>query len=404
MLNSNIVVTSCSISLRWLVYGFLAGPPHNTKSKEGLVVSNKDIESDIMDETKSQENESLRKEVRRLRQQMIEMHRAWASGLPPPSFPFIDPTNTLKFIPIQKHLNTSTSFSLAPQHKPATFTTSHVVCDLVAQSSTGTSTLARPTVIHPHAASELIFNTFGDHCYTLEPAFKLTEPPKFLNKKSSVLEELEKMVGKMKSAENAMKNSLGPTGKEDVSLTQYTYCQAQSRAYISNTLTHLQQGASFQNTKSFIPLPQCPLNNAQLFTHPPSYPQWNAPVPQHHPQPPQIYQGTSKSMFYPRTELAMMRKEKDNFTPIGESYASLFQRLVQQGMITPLLGYTPDPHSRSFDLNVRCIYHSDVQGNSIENCRALKREIEKMIQDKSIMVQNINSEESSSHADMQTSG
>ncbi|KAF3683534.1 hypothetical protein FXO38_00739 [Capsicum annuum] len=100
----------------------------------------------------------------------------------------------------------------------------------------------------------------------------------------------------------------------------------------------------------------------------------------------------------------MRQKLRDSFTPIGESYVSLFQRLVQQGMITPLLGYTPDPHSRSFDPNVRCTYHFDVQGHISEDCRALKREIEKMIQDKSIMVQNIDSEESSSHADMQTSG
>ncbi|KAF3641077.1 hypothetical protein FXO38_21811 [Capsicum annuum] len=100
----------------------------------------------------------------------------------------------------------------------------------------------------------------------------------------------------------------------------------------------------------------------------------------------------------------MRPKSRDSFTPIGESYASLFQRLVQQGMITLLLGYTPDPHSRSFDPNVRCTYHSDVQGHSIENCRALKKEIENMIQDKSIMVQNIDSEGSSNHADMETSG
>ncbi|PHT28324.1 hypothetical protein CQW23_32071 [Capsicum baccatum] len=73
-------------------------------------------------------------------------------------------------------------------------------------------------------------------------------------------------------------------------------------------------------------------------------------------------------------------------------------------MITPLLGYTPDLHSRSFDPNVRCAYHYDVQGNSIEDCSALKIEIEKMIQDKSIMVQTIDSGESSSHTDMQTSG
>ncbi|KAM3239053.1 hypothetical protein P3L10_014086 [Capsicum annuum] len=96
----------------------------------------------------------------------------------------------------------------------------------------------------------------------------------------------------------------------------------------------------------------------------------------------------------------MRQKSRDNFTPIGESYASLFKRLVQQGMITPLLGYTPNPHSRSFDPNVRCTYHSDVQGHSIKDYRSLKREIEKMIQDKSIMVQNIESEEISSHVAM----
>ncbi|KAM3394054.1 hypothetical protein P3S68_003055 [Capsicum galapagoense] len=131
------------------------------------------------------------------------------------------------------------------------------------------------------------------------------------------------------------------------------------------------------------------MNNVQLYAHRSSYPQWHAPVPQHHPRPPQIYQGTAKSKFHPRPEFAKRRKKKDNFTPIGESYANLFQRLVQQGMITPLLGYTPNPHSRSVDPNVRCAYHSDVQGHSTENYHTLKREIEKIIQDKLIVVQNI---------------
>ncbi|PHU05353.1 hypothetical protein BC332_26175 [Capsicum chinense] len=73
-------------------------------------------------------------------------------------------------------------------------------------------------------------------------------------------------------------------------------------------------------------------------------------------------------------------------------------------MITPLLGYTLNRRSRNFDPNVRCAYHSDAQGHSIEDCQDLKRKIEKMIQDGSIMVQNIDREESSSYADMQTSG
>ena len=73
-------------------------------------------------------------------------------------------------------------------------------------------------------------------------------------------------------------------------------------------------------------------------------------------------------------------------------------------MITPLLRCTLNRHSRNFDPNIRYAYHSDAQGHSIEDCRYLKREIEKMIHDGSIMVQNIDSEGSSSHADMQTSG
>ncbi|PHU29526.1 hypothetical protein BC332_01619 [Capsicum chinense] len=58
-------------------------------------------------------------------------------------------------------------------------------------------------------------------------------------------------------------------------------------------------------------------------------------------------------------------------------------------MITSLLGCTPDPHSRNFDPHVRCAYHSDIQDHSIEGCSALKREIEMMIQEKMIVVENI---------------
>ncbi|KAM3342340.1 hypothetical protein P3S68_027306 [Capsicum galapagoense] len=100
----------------------------------------------------------------------------------------------------------------------------------------------------------------------------------------------------------------------------------------------------------------------------------------------------------------MRQKLRDSFTPIEESYASLFQRLVQEGMITPLLGHTLNPRSRNFNPNARCAYHSDAQGHSIEDCQDLKKDIEKMIQDRLIMVQNIDSEESSSHAGMQIGG
>ncbi|KAM3377038.1 hypothetical protein P3S68_009451 [Capsicum galapagoense] len=73
------------------------------------------------------------------------------------------------------------------------------------------------------------------------------------------------------------------------------------------------------------------------------------------------------------------RKLRDSFTPIGESYTSLFQKLRQKDMITPLLSH------------------------STEDCRALKREIERMIQDKLIMVQDVDRGGRSSHVDMQIS-
>ncbi|KAF3685743.1 hypothetical protein FXO37_00320 [Capsicum annuum] len=141
--------------------------------------------------------------------------------------------------------------------------------------------------------------------------------------------------------------------------------------------------------------------NAQPYVQYPSYPQWHAPTPQSHPQTLQTYQSPSRPDFWSKPNNEMRQKSRDRFTPIGESYVSSFQRLVQWGMITPLLGYISDSHSRSFDPNVRCAYHSDAQGHSIEDCHVLKREIEKMIQDESIMVQNTDSEKSSNYADMQ---
>ncbi|KAM3306628.1 hypothetical protein P3S67_013498 [Capsicum chacoense] len=76
------------------------------------------------------------------------------------------------------------------------------------------------------------------------------------------------------------------------------------------------------------------------------------------PLTPQTYQNPSKLDFRSKPNDEIRLKSRDHFTPIGY----------------------------------------------IEDCRDFKREIEKMIQDISIMVQNIDSVGSSSHADMQTNG
>ncbi|KAM3199798.1 hypothetical protein P3L10_032158 [Capsicum annuum] len=379
-------------------------------------MSNKDIESDIMDQTKSHENESSKQEIRRLRQQMTQMHRAWASGLPSPLFSAIDPTNTSsfplklqsqcptvvdapqhdsKFILSQKHHNTSTTFPRAPQYKPATFTTPHVFCDIVAQSPTEVSTLAnRPTVVLPHDANGPLFNTLGDHHYTTDPTFTLTGPPKLLNKKFSVPEKPEKMVGKMKSAVNVVKSSLRLASKEDVSYKNRDVSssvnpppnleiskfeeqdgQKEFMKYLEQYCNQLKDTGGEKNGK----------DTTVVIVGERAHPRRRRCCRYHLPTP-QTYQSPSRPDFRFNPNNEIRQKLRDSFTPIGELYASLFQRLVQWGMITHLLGHTLNPRSRNFDPNARCAYHFDARGHSIKDYRDLKREIEKMIQDGSIMV------------------
>ncbi|MCE5166829.1 hypothetical protein HAX54_027624, partial [Datura stramonium] len=47
-----------------------------------------------------------------------------------------------------------------------------------------------------------------------------------------------------------------------------------------------------------------------------------------------------------------------------------------------------NPTAKGFDTSVRCEYHSNIQGHSTENCWTLKRIIEKLIDDKAIVIHN----------------
>ncbi|KAF3653734.1 hypothetical protein FXO37_16805 [Capsicum annuum] len=91
--------------------------------------------------------------------------------------------------------------------------------------------------------------------------------------------------------------------------------------------------------------------NAQPYVQPPSYPYWRTLTLPRYPPTPHTYRSPSRPGFQFKPNNKMRQKSRDSFTPIGESYVSLFQRLVQHSMITPLLGYIPDLHSRSFDPN-----------------------------------------------------
>ncbi|KAF3637807.1 putative cell differentiation protein RCD1 -like protein [Capsicum annuum] len=132
-------------------------------------MANKDIEFIVTDQIGCLGNENVgaNKESRKLRQQMIEIHRAWANRLSPPPFP----ADNLEY-------------------------------------------LSNPTL-----------NISGDQCYTFEPTFKLTglygdaQPPEFPpnTEKPVMTEKQEKMTKKLRSLELTMKNLQGLGGYKSVS-------------------------------------------------------------------------------------------------------------------------------------------------------------------------------------------
>ncbi|KAH0713864.1 hypothetical protein KY285_007697 [Solanum tuberosum] len=143
-----------------------------------------------------------------------------------------------------------------------------------------------------------------------------------------------------------------------------------------------------QDAQYFIFPPQYVVYSAQPYAYPPNYPQWRAPTYQnirpsskkfctpYNPRPRQGFEGGQRPV--------------NNFTPIGASYTSLFERLKHLNMIKPIPQNFVDPRSKDFNPVARCAYRSDALGNSIEDCRTLKSEVEKMIQAKMIVVQNDN--------------
>ncbi|KAM3237444.1 hypothetical protein P3L10_012473 [Capsicum annuum] len=204
--------------------------------------------------------------------------------------------------------------------------------------------------------------------------------------------------GENKRKEDVATIMLGPRQKWRGA--RHSYAQSQSQIYVQDPYNHPRHYIPPQNLLYFTPSPQYSIHNAQPYARAPSYPQWRAPTPQDHLPIRQTYPSPSRINVCSKLNNEKRQKLRDSFTLIGESYTSLFQKLRKRDMITPLLGYTPDPQSRNFDPNVRCVYHYNVQDLNTEDCRALKREIERMIQDKLIMVKDIDSGEGSSHADV----
>ncbi|PHU13154.1 hypothetical protein BC332_20084 [Capsicum chinense] len=97
-----LLVNSSVVSLRWLVCGILVGSSYCTVTEK--VMANKDTEFVVTNQIGSSGNENLgaNKEIQKLRQQMIEMHRVWANGLSPSPVP-TDNLEYLSSLPPMSH-------------------------------------------------------------------------------------------------------------------------------------------------------------------------------------------------------------------------------------------------------------------------------------------------------------
>ena len=134
-----------------------------------------------------------------------------------------------------------------------------------------------------------------------------------------------------------------------------------------------------QNPLYFIPSPQYPIYNAQPYARAPSYPQWRAPVIQNHSMALQVQRGPPRSNFWPRAEFKRDNMVKENFTPIGISYTSLFHRLRKINVLNPIERRIPNPPLKNLDYSKRCEYCSDDPGHDTEKCWYLKRVIQDLI-------------------------
>ncbi|XP_070049078.1 uncharacterized protein [Nicotiana tomentosiformis] len=129
--------------------------------------------------------------------------------------------------------------------------------------------------------------------------------------------------------------------------------------------------------------------NAQPYTRPQQhYNQNRAPPPRnnhpyqapYNPRPPQNnYQHNTRPREHPR---------RNDFTPIGESYSSLFPKLVQMGLLQLVPPNRQNPESPSYRPGTRCAYHSAAEGHDMEDCWTLKRAVENLIEQKRVVLRD----------------
>ncbi|XP_075105429.1 uncharacterized protein LOC107831209 [Nicotiana tabacum] len=148
--------------------------------------------------------------------------------------------------------------------------------------------------------------------------------------------------------------------------------------------------------------PHFSVHHAQTYTQPPARPQWRAPFPQNtYPPPQNIYPPPQSTYPPPRAYRnpsglgfrgnQAFRNERVHrqrtFTPLGETYTTLFHKLRQLGLLSPVEPKLPNPLPKNLDHSVSCEYCLGAPGHDTEKCWKLKTAIQDLIDTNRIEVQ-----------------
>ncbi|XP_070040057.1 uncharacterized protein [Nicotiana tomentosiformis] len=131
---------------------------------------------------------------------------------------------------------------------------------------------------------------------------------------------------------------------------------------VSPSYVQFQQGQSNspqhyyppQGPRYSVPPQQYTVFNAQAYARSPNHQQWRAPIPQGSRQ----LRPNFQAPYNPRPGQEYMREQepKKEFTLIGESYTSLFRKLMQLRLIEPIMPRYVNPNSNVFLLKCKMCY------------------------------------------------
>ena len=103
------------------------------------------------------------------------------------------------------------------------------------------------------------------------------------------------------------------------------------------------------------------------------------------PTAPPVFVATSRHVDQPsgsrgKPSRRKIDKDKLRWDPIPITYAELFPKLIDNGSIVQIQGRPrKPPFPQWYDITTRCNYHSGVSGHFVEDCSALKCEVQNLI-------------------------